>query len=105
MTSITGRTRASVAERHASAPALLRRRHGDAAIYFHFQDGRKIEDKEGTELPDVKAARIEAIATGGTMLRDTASYWDGTEWQMQVTDESGATLFILRFSAEIPKSA
>jgi hypothetical protein len=43
-------------------------------FYFHIEDGRRIEDKEGTVLPDVKAARVEAIASGGTMLRDTASY-------------------------------
>jgi hypothetical protein len=75
-------------------------------FYFHIEDGRKIEDKEGTVLPDVKAARIEAIAMGGTMLRDTASYWDGTEWTMNVVDEAGKTVFRIRFSAEIaPQSA
>lgn len=73
--------------------------------YFHIEDGRKIMDKEGTVLPDVKAARVEAIATGGTMPRHTASYWDGTEWRMNVTDDGGATVFTLRFSAEIPEPA
>ena len=48
----------------------------------------------------MKAARIEAIRTGGAMLRDTASYWDGTAWLMTVVDEAGKTIFRLHFSAE-----
>lgn len=69
--------------------------------FFHLQDGKDIPDSEGTELADPKAARIEAIRAGGAMLRDLASYWDGTEWRMDVTDEAGTTLFKLRFSAEV----
>ena len=41
--------------------------------FFHVQDGKDIPDTEGTVLADHKAARIEAIATSGAMLRDTAS--------------------------------
>jgi hypothetical protein len=69
--------------------------------FFHIRDGKDIRDREGTLLPDAKAARVEAIATGGVILRDLANYWDGTEWQMNVTDEAGATIFRFRFSAEV----
>jgi len=69
--------------------------------FFHIQDGKDIPDREGTLLADNKAARIEAITTGGAILKDLASYWDGTEWRMNVTDEAGTTLFRLRFSADI----
>jgi hypothetical protein len=34
------------------------------------------------------------------MLRDNASYWDGTEWRMNVVDDDGVTVLRLRFSAE-----
>ena len=69
--------------------------------FFHIQDGKNIPDTEGTVLPDNKAARNEAIATGGTILRDLSSYWDGREWRMNVMNENGATVFRLRFSAEV----
>jgi hypothetical protein len=29
-----------------------------------------------------------------------ARFWNGTEWKLEVTDDQGRTLFILRFSAE-----
>jgi hypothetical protein len=73
--------------------------------FFHIQDGKDIPDKEGTVLADPKAARIEAIATGGAILRETANYWDGAEWRMNVTDEAGTSLFRLRFSAEVDPEA
>ena len=35
------------------------------------------------------------------ILRDMgAKFWDGTEWKLEVADERGDTLFVLRFSAE-----
>ena len=64
-------------------------------------DGRDIPDLEGTIFADIKAARAEAISTGGAILKDLYSYWDGTEWRMNVTDEEKTTLLILRFSAEV----
>jgi hypothetical protein len=74
-------------------------------FYFHVDDGQSFPDLVGTLLPDVRTARVEAIRTGGEMLRDAASYWDGTEWRMDMTDEAGTTLFRLRFSARIVPAA
>jgi hypothetical protein len=70
-------------------------------FYFNIEDGKKIEDHEGTELPDVAAARIESIALAGALLKDAARHWDGTDWRMTVTDEAGTVVFTLRFSAEV----
>ena len=37
----------------------------------------------------------------GEILRDTgAKFWNGTDWRMEVADERGEVLFVLRFSAE-----
>jgi uncharacterized protein DUF6894 len=37
----------------------------------------------------------------GEILRDMgAQFWDGTAWRMEVADERGRILFVLRFSAE-----
>ena len=69
--------------------------------FFHVLDGHSLPDDTGTELPDVYTAQAEAISTGGEILRDLgAKFWDGTEWRMEVADERGQVLFILRFSAE-----
>jgi hypothetical protein len=69
-------------------------------FYFHVEDGKKIEDHEGTELPDLRSVRVEAVALAGALLRDHAPSWDGTDWTMTVTDEAGAPVFKICFSAE-----
>jgi len=38
--------------------------------YFHLKDGRLSLDEEGTEFPDIQAARREAIRYSGEVLRD-----------------------------------
>jgi hypothetical protein len=70
--------------------------------FFNIRDGETIIDDEGTELPDLDAARAEAIGLSGEMLHHgprATPLWDGTSWEMWVTDESERTLFTLRFSA------
>jgi len=68
---------------------------------FHTFYGYSTRDTEGTELPDISAAQHHAIRTSGEILRDMgARYWGGTEWKLEVTDEQGRVLFVLRFSAE-----
>ena len=69
--------------------------------FFHVIDGYSTRDMDGTELPNIYAAQHMAIRTSGEILRDMgAKFWDGTEWTMEVADERGQVLFILRFSAE-----
>ena len=68
--------------------------------FFHVQDGYSIPDAEGTELLDVYTAQAQAIVLSGELLRDMGGeFWNGTEWRMEVADEQGRVLFILRFSA------
>ena len=70
-------------------------------FYFHVFDGTSVPDLEGTELPDVYTAQTQAIRTSGELLRDIgARFWDGTLWRMDIADERGVVLFVLRFSAE-----
>ena len=69
--------------------------------FFNVVDGFSEPDPDGVELPDLDAARTEAITAAGEILRDMgANVWDGTEWRMEVTDGRGRTLFVVRFSAE-----
>jgi hypothetical protein len=69
--------------------------------FFHVIDGYSTCDEEGTELPDIYAAQHMAIRASGEILRDMgATFWNGTEWKLEVADEHGQILFVLRFSAE-----
>jgi uncharacterized protein DUF6894 len=69
--------------------------------FFHVMDGYSARDTEGTELPDIYAAQDQAIRTSGEILRDMgAEFWNGTEWTLEVTDESDQILFVIRFSAD-----
>jgi hypothetical protein len=67
--------------------------------FFHIHDSRDIPDRDGVDLPDLKAVRGEAIRAAGEMLRDIDGAFSGEEWTMQVTDEAGRPVHTLRFSA------
>jgi hypothetical protein len=72
--------------------------------YFHIEDHRTYVDHVGVELPDLQAARDEAIGAAGQILRDGAAknLWGGKPWRMWVTESPFANekpLFVLRFSA------
>lgn len=69
--------------------------------FFHVFDGFSVRDEDGSELPDIYTAQAEAIRLTGKILFDMgAKFWDGTEWRLEVCDEQGRVLFVLRFSAE-----
>jgi hypothetical protein len=60
----------------------------------------RIVDEQGVELTGPDEARSQAITTAGEMMRDKGrEFWPGTEWFMEVTDETGATVCVLKFSA------
>ena len=68
--------------------------------FFHVYDGYSSLDQDGTELPDIYTAQCEAIRLSGEILREEGGrFWNNTDWRLEVTDASGAVLFILRFSA------
>lgn len=68
--------------------------------HFNVIDGQNLPDVTGTVLRDLDAARAEAVMLSGALLRDAGSdFWQGRLWKMVVTDEAGATLFVLQFTA------
>jgi hypothetical protein len=69
--------------------------------FFHVYDGSSSPDTDGTELPDIYTAQAEAIRTSGEILRHMgAKFWNGTAWKLEMADERGDTLFVLRVAAE-----
>ncbi len=70
-------------------------------FFFHIRDGTYLPDTEGTELPNIEAARIQAVRASGEAIRDLGvKFWDYQgEWAMNVTDEAGNKVVTLKFSA------
>jgi len=52
-------------------------------------------------LPDQEAAWVEATKSCGEMMRDLdGALQIGPEWRMEVSDDQGVLIFVLKFSAE-----
>lgn len=68
--------------------------------FFHIINNRAIIDDEGTELPDIEAARKMALRTAGEILASEGdTFWSDGKWRMSVADETGKICFTLDFSA------
>jgi hypothetical protein len=63
-------------------------------FHFHTDDNR---DDDGHIMPDVEAAKCEAVKLAGQIICNQAhEFWDKAEWTMTVTDENGLTQFQLQ---------
>ena len=69
--------------------------------HFNVEDGQSVVDPEGTVLPDLQAARREAVRLAAGLLDDNAAeFWATGEWNLVVTDDTGLVLFTLTFFAQ-----
>jgi hypothetical protein len=70
--------------------------------FFHiYQGGRHLPDEIGSDLPDENAAWKEATVTVGQILEDLdGALKPGLQWRMEVTDEAGNPICVLRILAE-----
>ena len=81
-------------------PPCLHLEHDLPRFFFKVVDGSELEDPDGVELPDINAAKCEAVMLSGALLKDIgARFWDHEEWRVEVRDESGLMLFMLQFIA------
>ncbi len=61
--------------------------------FFHTQNGDCIRDEQGEELKNMDAAREEAVAVLGEILRYRgASFWTTGAFSVIVTDAEGQTV-------------
>jgi len=68
-------------------------------FYFHTEDGRRYPDEEGTELPDVEAARTEATRILAELLKEQPrELWDTGRLRVEVTDERSRRVLALAVS-------
>ncbi len=69
--------------------------------FFHVKDSSEYIDSDGVELAGPEQAHVQAVVAAAEALKDLdGKFWDGQDWRMWVTDETGETLFALRFVAE-----
>ena len=64
--------------------------------FFNTVDGRRYPDEDGTDLPDVAAARARATRMAGELLKEQPEeLWDTGELRVEVVDEAGANILRL----------
>ncbi len=69
--------------------------------YFDIIDGENFFDENGLELPDLAAARNEAVRYSAEVLREMPErFWNCETWVMTVSDSDRNPLFTLKFLAE-----
>ncbi len=70
--------------------------------YFNtFHSDREFQDTEGMDHASQNDAWEEATTACGEMMRDLdGDLKPGEEWRMEVLNEQGEVVFVLRFSAE-----
>jgi len=68
--------------------------------FFHVHDGETYPDMQGTEFPNLLAARMEAVRFIAALLAEKPErFWQSTEWTLRVAEETDSTLFTLTFFA------
>lgn len=73
--------------------------------FFDIADGSDFRDLEGSEWPDLAAARIEAVRYSAEILKEMPErFWQAEVWTMTVSDHNREHLFTLKFMVE-PVSA
>jgi hypothetical protein len=65
-----------------------------ARFHFHTDDGKSVCDRQGAELADLDAARLQAVRLTAAMMQDEPEeLWREQCLVMTVTDDAGLTLF------------
>jgi hypothetical protein len=77
---------------------------GMPLFYFHLRDGAKvIRDPEGVCLPDIAAARAEAVQSARELMSQSieTSARVGLERQFEIANDAGETLAIVSFQEAV----
>jgi hypothetical protein len=69
--------------------------------YFDIKDRTDFPDEQGSDWPDLAAARIEAVRYSAEVLKEMPErFWHAEQWTMTVSDHNRVRLFTLSFRAE-----
>lgn len=67
-----------------------------ARYFFNTANGKRENDDEGTELPDLAAVRRAAIQYAGAIMEHEPSVlWDGNDFRVEAIDETNTLLFTI----------
>jgi hypothetical protein len=66
-------------------------------FYFSLVNGRKFDDVDGLDLPDIEAARAEALGFALDLMRLEPQRRDWSRWLVRVTDDQRHPVFDLPF--------
>jgi hypothetical protein len=65
--------------------------------FYSLKNGRRFDDVDGLEMPDLHAAREEAVGFARDMMRMEPGRRDWTGWIVCVTDEAQRCVFKVAF--------
>lgn len=75
--------------------------------FFNLVDGGRERDETGLDLPDIEAARMEAVRYAGDLIRsEPGTLWAKGQWRVEVTDDRGVlicTVITLAIDAPTPE--
>ena len=70
--------------------------------FFHCRGTQDFSDEVGTELPDRRAAQLQAISQAGEILKNYPFGFSAhPTWRLFVLDEMGSAVFIVGFNAVV----
>jgi hypothetical protein len=72
-----------------------------ARFYFNIINGRPFKDTDGLELPDLAAARAEAIGFARDLMLRQPARREWSSWAIQVTNEVRTVVLKLAFSEAV----
>ena len=62
--------------------------------FFSCQGAQNFDDKVGTELPNLMAAKVQAFENAGEILKDHAErFAEDPRWRMMIQNEAGELLY------------
>jgi hypothetical protein len=71
--------------------------------FFTTSNGHCIPDEDGSELPDLITARLEAIKLVGELLQNFPDrFWETGVFRLTVADAERVTLFTVEVTAQDP---
>jgi hypothetical protein len=73
-----------------------------ARYFFNCEGAQTFQDREGIEMDDLQAVRLQAVQNASDVMRDHAdAFIRPTNWRVQVEDEAGRTVFVLTLQTQV----
>ena len=69
--------------------------------FFSCRGAQNFDDRIGTELPNLMAAKVQAFENAGEIFKDHAERFAlDPRWRMMISDEAGEVLFSVTVEAD-----